>query len=105
MAMACLGVTAAFAVASVLIQWFLVVRHAEHVAELAALAGAGAAIAGEPPCRAAEEAADRNGSPVISCVVRGEGRRVVVEIGVDAVLEPRLPGAPPTLRRTAAAGT
>lgn len=90
---------------SVLINWFALARHAEQSAELAALGAASAAVAQAPACPAAREVATRNGSRVVSCEVRGAGRHVVVEIGVEVALEPRFPGGPETVRRHATAGT
>ncbi|AQP43641.1 hypothetical protein [Tessaracoccus flavus] len=87
------------------ISWFGAVRSADQVAELAALAGASAAVTGEDACRAAAATAGRNGFPVHACVVRGGGSHVVVEVTVAAELEGAFPGAPRRVLRVAAAGT
>ncbi len=104
-AAACLCVAVAFATASVLVQWVLVVRQAEQAADLSALAAAGAAATEGPACAAARASAVRNNAVLAGCEVRGDGRRAVVEIAVEATLEPRLPGAPRFVVRTATAGT
>ncbi|MHA6508629.1 Rv3654c family TadE-like protein [Tessaracoccus sp. Y1736] len=91
--------------AAVLIQWFFIARRAEHSAELAALAAVSAAVSGRLPCPAAEEAAARNQADLAVCHVRGEGRSIVVEVGIRAVLRPSLPGLPGELVRSATAGT
>lgn len=87
------------------VAWFAVVRRAEHVAELAALAGAGAAVDGVTVCTAAEAAAAHNDARLSACEVRGEGVDVVVEVGVAVALLPRLPGMPEVVERRATAGT
>lgn len=91
--------------AVVVISWFGVVRGADQAAELAALAGANAAVTREDACRAATVTAGRNGFPVHACVVRGTAPHVVVEVTVAAELDGVLPGVPRRLLRVAAAGT
>lgn len=100
-----LALLAVFTVAGVFTAWFSAARQAEQAAELAALAAASASVQGRDPCEAAADAARRNGVSVASCEVQGAGRYVVVEIAVEAPLEPRLPGAPVTFQRVATAGT
>lgn len=100
-----LATAGVFVVAMVLIHWFAIARQAEQAAELAALAAVGAASMGEEPCRAASEAASRNEVSVADCIVRGEGRHVVVEVSVHADLTPKLPGVPGSLTRRATAAT
>jgi len=78
-------------------------RRAESAADLAALAGAGAAQAGEDPCWAAAVVARRNGARLGGCATDG----VVVTLTVTrpsrlALL--RLVGAGLTLRAEARAG-
>lgn len=101
----CLVLVSTFMAAAVFIQWFFIARRAEHSAELAALAAVSAAVKGQLPCPAAEEAAARNGADLALCLVRGEGRSVVVEVGIRAGLEPPLPGLPDELVRSSTAGT
>ena len=101
----CVSLTSVFLVAAVLINWFTLARGAEQAAELAALAGASASVAGEAPCAAAQDTARRNGVVLDSCLVVGSGARVVVEVTVAATLRPTLPFGPVTLRREATAGT
>ncbi|HSO70241.1 MAG TPA: Rv3654c family TadE-like protein [Arachnia sp.] len=101
----CLVLVSTFMAAAVLIQWLFIARRAEHSAELAALAAVSAAVSGQLPCRAAEEAAARNEADLAVCHVRGEGRSIVVEIGIRAGLAPPLPGMPGELVRFATAGT
>lgn len=100
-----IAVLIAFSFAAVFIAWFSAARQAEQAAELAALAAASASVAGEQPCPAAQTTARRNGVAVSGCEVRGAGRHVVVEVTVEAPLEPRLPGAPATFHRSATAGS
>ena len=99
-----IAVLIAFSFAAVFIAWFSAARQAEQAAELAAPA-ASASVAGEQPCPAAQTTARRNGVAVSGCEVRGAGRHVVVEVTVEAPLEPRLPGAPATFHRSATAGS
>lgn len=87
------------------IGWFTVIRQAEHVAELAALAGASAAAQGKAPCDGAAEAARQNGLEVSRCVVRGSGADVVVEVGVSVELKPSIGPVPQKIQRLATAGT
>lgn len=101
----CLALLVAFTFAMVLVAWLAAARQAEQAAELAALAGASASVQGGQACAAAQESARRNGVAVHECLVRGGGRHVIVEITVEAPLEPALPGAPPSFRRSATAGT
>jgi secretion/DNA translocation related TadE-like protein len=104
-----IGIAAAlFAVAcavAVLVGWFASIRHAEQVAELAALAGASAAVQGESPCEGAESAAGHNHTALTRCVVRGTGADVVVEVGVTVELVPTLRFGPERVERVATAGT
>lgn len=98
-------VAAVFAASVMFVNWFGLVRDAEQAAELAALAGATAAVAGEAPCAAAEQAAHNNGALVEACDVRGEGRYAVVEVTVAAELSPASPLGPSRVLRTATAGS
>lgn len=100
-----LALLVVFSVAGVFIAWFSAARHAEQAAELAALAAVSASVQGADPCAAASDTARRNGVAVAACDVRGSGRHVVVEVTVEAPLEPNLPGAPATFQRMATAGT
>ena len=100
-----LATAGVFVVAMVLIHWFAIARQAEQAAELAALAAVGAASAGEEPCPAAGRAASRNEVAVAECVVRGEGRHVVVEVSIRVDLTPALPGVASSLTRRATAAT
>jgi secretion/DNA translocation related TadE-like protein len=54
-------------------------RRVEAAADLAALAGAGAAQAGEDACAAARSSAGRNGGRLVTCTVSGEEVTVRVE--------------------------
>ena len=101
----CLSICAVFYAAVVLIHWFTVARQAEQAAELSALSAVSAAVAGDDPCRAAAETARRNEVTVAACLVRGEGRQVVVEVTVSEGVTPRLAGAPALIRRTATAAS
>lgn len=87
------------------IGWFSAVRQAERVAEVAALAGASAAVQGQDPCSAAKKAVQRNGGTLQGCVVRGNGANVVVEVSTIARLEPNLGLVPATVERQATAAT
>ena len=100
------AVTAVVAGASCLcITWFSTIRQAERVAEVAALAGASAAVRGDDPCAASKQAALRNGGALSRCVVRGEGPNVVVETGVVAHMQPHLGIVPEHIERLATAAT
>jgi len=59
-------------------------RRVEAAADLAALAGAGAAQAGREGCAAAQRTAARNGGQVRRCAV--DGQVVTVEVGRDSRL-------------------
>lgn len=87
------------------IGWFSAVRQAERVAEAAALAGASAAVEGRDACTASRQAVQRNGGTMQSCVVRGSGADVVVEVSTIAFLEPNLGLVPATVERQATAAT
>lgn len=100
-----LSVASVFVVAVVLIHWFALARQAEQAAELSALAGAGAAVRGQPVCEAAGVAARNNGGSVSGCIVRGSGRHVVVEISVTVALEPAVLGRSFQLVRKATAAS
>lgn len=100
-----LSTLAVFTVAAVFIAWFSAARQAEQAAELAALAAVASAVHGDAPCVAAETTAQMNGVSLRGCQVRGGGRHVVVEVTVEAPLEPALPGAPAVLHRSATAGS
>ena len=88
----------------VFISWFALIRDAEQAAELSALAAAGAAVRGEDACVAARLTAGRNGVEVRHCEVAGEGRQVVAEVAVVAVLSPSPPVGPTEVLRSATAG-
>lgn len=100
-----LCVAAAFYASVLLIHWFAVARQAQQSAELAALAAAGAALDGRSPCAAAAVAAGHNGVDIMKCLVRGEGRHVVVEVTVASNVEATLPGVPVTVSRSATAAS
>lgn len=89
---------------TVLVAWFSLIRDAEQAAELAALAGASAAVSGADPCAEAERVARKNSFEAEHCAVRGTAPDVVVEVGVIVVLAPSLPGAPEEVVRFATAG-
>ncbi len=61
-------------------------RRAESAADLAALAGAGAAQAGEDPCGSARFSAGRNGARLVACAVAGEVVTVRVQRRTHPVL-------------------
>lgn len=100
-----LSVFIGFTFGGVFIAWFSAARQAEQAAELSALAAVSASVRGDEPCRAAGSTARLNGVQVSGCEVRGGGRHVVVEVTVEAPLEPALPGAPRTFHRSATAGS
>lgn len=91
--------------ACIVVGWFAAIRRAEQVAELAALAGAGAATRSADVCAAVRDAAARNRAVVARCLVRGSGPDVVVEVGVDAHLRYTLGIVPDRILRLASAGT
>lgn len=75
-------------------------RRAQAAADLAALAGADALVAGPAdPCAAAAAVAAANDAWITDCGV--EGREVVVEVGVEAL---RWSGPPVLLNATGRAG-
>jgi secretion/DNA translocation related TadE-like protein len=75
-------------------------RHqAESAADLAALAGAQAAVNGGDACRSASRIAVANGGDLVACDVQGE----IVEVRVE-VVSPRLLGQTWTLTGRARAG-
>lgn len=75
-------------------------RHqAEAAADLAALAGAQAAVDGRDACRAAERIATANQGDLVGCTVTGE----IVEVRVE-VAAPRLFGTEWTMAGRARAG-
>lgn len=85
--------------------WLLQVSKAQDAADLAALAGASAMAGAQEPCRAAAQAAQRNGVVLSGCVLRSEGNSFVVEVHVTARLHPVLPDGQAAVQRSAAAGT
>lgn len=102
-----LSVAAVFYTSVLLIAWFAAARHAEQAAELAALAAVGAAVAGLDPCTTAHATAALNEATMASCTVLGEGRHVVVEVGIVETLAPAptLPGMPTQISRSASAAS
>ena len=101
----CLAVLVASMAATTIVVWVAQARHALQAAELAALAGAAAAVEGRSACDAAARAAERNDARVAECVVEAAGRSVVVEVTVATELSPAPPGGPLTVSRRATAGT
>ena len=91
--------------ASVLVGWVGQASAAQDAADLAALGGAGAQAEGAQPCEAAERVAQRNGALMVDCRVSGDGRSFVVDVRVEVMLSPRVPGAPGHVVRAASAGT
>ncbi|TRY18535.1 hypothetical protein FOJ82_05235 [Tessaracoccus rhinocerotis] len=91
--------------ASILATWLAQVTATQDAADLAALAGASAMAEGFDGCAAADVAADANQATLMECDVRGDERAFVLEVSVRAVLQPRLPGLPEEVVRTATAGT
>jgi secretion/DNA translocation related TadE-like protein len=61
-------------------------RRVEAAADLAALAGAGAAVAGRTPCPTAKQAAERNGGMLIRCAPTGPDVTVRVAWPATSVL-------------------
>jgi secretion/DNA translocation related TadE-like protein len=61
-------------------------RRVEAAADLAALAGAGAAQSGEKPCPAATSTARRNRADLVVCTVIGDVVTVVVQRRTQVVL-------------------
>ncbi|MGV8845077.1 Rv3654c family TadE-like protein [Tessaracoccus sp.] len=91
--------------ASVLVGWVGQASAAQDAADLASLAGAGAWAEKGRPCEAAGRVAQRNGAVMVACSVSGDPRSFVVEIRVEVMLRPHVPGAPEHVVRTASAGT
>lgn len=91
--------------ASVLVGWVGQASAAQDAADLAALGGAGARVEGTQPCEAAGRVAQRNGALMVDCRVRGDGRSFVVDVRVEVMLSPRVPGAPERVVGAASAGT
>lgn len=100
-----LSVATVFHSSALVIHWFAVARQAQQAAELAALAGAGAAVEGRTPCEAAASVAVRNEVRMVQCLIRGQGRSVVVEITVEERVTSVVPGAPDVVRRSATAAS
>lgn len=100
-----LAIFSVAAASAVVVGWFATIRHAEQVAELAALAGVSAAVRGDDPCASAGAAAAHNGARLSRCEVLGEGADVVLEAGVTVALVPELRWAPERVERRATAGT
>lgn len=92
------------AVAFVALGWLGCVHQARATADLAALAGANARVAGGDPCLVATGTAARNGGRVVSCAVEGGFRSFVVRVEVGVALRPRVTGAPQAVSAVAAAG-
>ncbi|MBK7822557.1 MAG: hypothetical protein IPJ61_16225 [Tessaracoccus sp.] len=101
----CLAVLVVSLTASTVVVWVGQARHAQQAADLAALAGATAAVEGGSACDAAAHAAERNDAWVANCAVKWAGRSVVVEIAVVEHLIPVPPWGPATVTRRATAGT
>ncbi|HMR49590.1 MAG TPA: flp pilus-assembly TadE/G-like family protein [Arachnia sp.] len=102
----CAALAATLFASAILIGWFAQSRRAELTAELAAVAGVGAAVEGADACAAARRVADANGGSLASCRVLGLSPDVVVATEVVARLHPALPlGGPDEVRRAATAGT
>lgn len=97
-------VTTALA-ATIVAAWFSTAHATQSAADLVALAGAGALTEGGDACRAAGEAALRNGTSIVECEAFGSGSHVVVEVSVEQPLRPRVPGFPESVVRTATAGS
>lgn len=102
----CAALAATLFSSTILIGWFAQARRAELTAELAAVAGVGAAVEGADACSAAERVALANRGGLVSCRVLGISPDVVVTTEVVARLRPAMPlGGPDEVRRTATAGT
>ena len=102
----CAALAATLFVSAILIGWFAQARRAELTAELAAVAGVGAAVEGSDACSAAERVARANRGDLASCRVLGTSPDVVVTAEVVTRLRPVLPiGGPDEIRRAATAGT
>lgn len=105
-AMVALGLCGALLLGAWVVGWVSSVHRAGRVADLAALAGAGAAAAGGDGCARAREVAVRNGGRVETCTLRGEPPAFVLVVEVSVRLAPRIevPGAPRRAWGSAAAG-
>lgn len=101
----CLAVLVVSLAATTVVAWVGQARHAQQAADLAALAGATAAVEGRSACDAAARAAARNDARVADCAVRTAGRSVVVEIAVSEDLAPSPPWGSVAVTRRATAGT
>lgn len=78
-------------------------HRARGVADLAAVAGAGAYASGQA-CATATRVAGDNGARVTSCTATGDAVEHVVAVGVEIGLARPWPGLPNAVRGTASAG-
>ena len=88
------------------IGWISSYQRAGRTADLAAIAGAQAAVAGSDGCSTARDVARRQRATVINCILRGEVPSFVLVVTVHQPLRPeiRFPGAPRWVQGEAAAG-
>ena len=84
--------------------WMRCAHTARNAADLAALAGAQQLAAGRDPCGASEWTARANGATMTGCQADIANGRLVVQVNVTVVADPRLPGGPAEFAATAKAG-
>lgn len=95
-----------FSVGGMCIAGYLVAAHrARAAADLAALSGASALVAGEDPCRAAKRNAEANGARLDSCDHVGDPIDFVVSVRVDVEVGLRVPALPRQIGAAAHAGS
>ena len=101
-----LGLVGFLMVASWSIGWVTSFHRAHRIADLAAIAGAQAIVAGQDGCAVARQTARRNGGEVISCTVRGQLPSFVLVVETSTPLRPvvDIPTAPLRAGGAAAAG-
>lgn len=101
-----LGLVGIMLVSAWSIGWITSFHRAHRIADLAAVAGAHAIVAGQDGCAAAKQTALRNGGEVITCTLRGEMPSFVLVIETSTPLRPviDIPTAPLRAVGAAAAG-
>lgn len=101
----CFSLLAVGFVASIVVAGLAQISAVQDSADLASLAAASAHARGSDACVAAGEAAARNQSELVACLVNGDSRSFVVEVRVSQPLQPPLLGASRRIERVATAGT
>ncbi|MFT8394831.1 Rv3654c family TadE-like protein [Propionibacterium sp.] len=97
-----IGATAFWAV--LLSAWSGSIHAARSAADMAALSAAHAHLIQHEPCEDAGRVAARNGATMGSCHLRLGADGFVVEVTVTVPLNPRMPGAPESVRAMSSAG-